>query len=177
MIVYYNPVSLFITGMSYKLNPMQTDPYIETDDPIAENIFLGKDKIINYSVLVRNPEQHIGFIKKKGQVNRGSSITEKFYLIPFENSSQEVIIVQDASKKTVTVSLSESAREWWLTEKDKHDTITFYACELYDLYRPLWVVTLTPDQLLESPVFDYQGKDAFCLFTKKIFESYSHEHP
>lgn len=175
MIVYYDPTSLAITGLSYKLNPAQTYPYIETEDPIAEDLFLGKDKILNYNVLVRNAEQRIGFIKKKGHISRGSSINERFYLVPFENRSAEVKIVQDKSRKTIRVSLTESAREWWSTEKDKHDTIAFYACEPYDLYRPLWLTTLTPDQMLESTVFDYQGKDNFCLFTKKIFESYSHE--
>lgn len=175
MIVYYDPVSFSITCLSYKANPTQTNPFILTDEQIAEDLFLGKDKTLNYTVLVRDAEQHNGFIKKKGHISKGHLIDEKFYLVPFENRSAEVKIIQDASKKTITVNLIDSAKEWWQTEKDKHEVIAFYACEPYDLFRPLWITTLSTDQLLDSVEFEYQGKDAFCLFTKKIFESYSHE--
>ena len=175
MIVYYNQQTLAITGLSYKLNPAQSDPYIITDDPIAEDLFLGKSKTLLYQVLIRDADQHIGFVKKKGHITNGSLINEQFYLIPFKNTSAEVIIVQDTDKKVVTVNLSENAKAWWEQEKGKHKTIVFYACELYDLYKPRWITTCTPDELLNQIEVEYQGSDSFCFFTKMIFESYTHD--
>ena len=50
MIVYYNPENGNILGMSAHLDANRLDPYIETTDPLAMDIFLGKEKLLKYKI-------------------------------------------------------------------------------------------------------------------------------
>lgn len=166
MIVHYNPETFAITGISGR--PYQNNPWIDSDDDIVMKIFEGKEKVLNYIVIVKSKEKNQGFLKKKNTINKLKRIDEKLYLIPKKKiDNAEVTIIHSTLDKSILITLSESA-----IYDINIDNIVIAACVPNDPFQCLWSVAVPKDSSLK---FNYQGTDNICFYTEKIFESYSYE--
>lgn len=177
MIVYYNPDNGSILGMSYKKVEGRVDSYIETNDPIAEKIFLGKEKSLKFHVVVR-PETNEGFIKLRSSVATAEKPI-KFRVIPFEQEIDhaELTIDQYTDKKKIVVSILESSHKWWTTDKEYAlKKINIVACKKNNPYLPIWYIDLSPRDLIDLKYqMNYTGTDDITFYTTPLFDSYKHE--
>lgn len=175
MIVYYNPESFLITGMSPGLNSLLTDPYFETDDPLALDIFLGKEKVLKYIVNV-SPGSKRGIIKLKpvkGVVAEPAS--NRAYKIPKTTNATELKLLQNSLNKTIEIKLFEDSKNWWREDPVYKEKKIYIVATLGDAYKPLWTKTFTPNDFDNEIKFNYQGTDNITFYTPKLFYSYSHE--
>ncbi len=175
MIVYYDPNNGNILGLSHKLVSVRQDSYFETDSPIAEQIFLGKEKAIRYYAVVR-PDG--SYIKQRTQ---SSIVTQsiKSRVIKFDNNLEkaEVTVIQDVTAKTVQVAIIKSSLEWWKSDSQySHKKLNIVACKKNNPYLPIWHHDLDPTDLASGSVdIDYTGTDDLTFYTTKLFDSYKHE--
>jgi hypothetical protein len=176
MIVYYNPENGNILGMSAHLDANRLDPYIETTDPLAMDIFLGKEKLLKYKIIT-GTSANTGFIQPKTSTNINTiSIKDKIYLIGKENNP-EINIVQDIANKSIQISISELSLCWWVQDSNfKHRGIYLAACVGQDPYTILWTKAFSQNDFKDNVLtFQYTGRNQFCFYTNKIFKSYNHE--
>jgi hypothetical protein len=174
MIVYYDPEKFNIVGMSHIVVPARQDPYFETDDPRALNIFLGKDKVSRYEVFFDPNDIKKGGLRVKGSNAVIKPINDRIYRIPNSPTSiPDVVIRQNKTTKSIAITITPSVISQ-LTLENK--TIQLSACKPNDPYHMYWVKYITPDMLSSTVEFDYQGTDDFCFFTEKIFDFYQHEY-
>jgi len=172
MIVHYNPETFTITGICAKLLESVADPYIETEDPIAEQIFLAKEKIYHYRVEVIDQVQHIGKLVKQVQTSSAGNnrlpINSYYYRIPVVSKDTDFTVIQNTKNKTINFSLTDRAFAKWI---GNHSVpLLILACVPDDPYTMLWSLTLTP--LNVGDQITYTGQDNICFYTKKLFESY-----
>jgi hypothetical protein len=175
MIVYYDPASGSITGMSFNIDTSRTSPFIDTDDELAIKIFKGEEKGLHYQVVLKDRTANKGFLKKKVSNRKGKSITERFYLIPKKTANAEFNIVQDVRNKKISITLNEAAFVWWESSPDYKEYINIAACVPNDLYQSLWTTSIKSSELNAPIEISYVGRDDLCFFTERIFESYNHE--
>jgi hypothetical protein len=177
MIVYYNPENGNILGMSGILDTNRTDPYIETDDPLAMDIFLGKEKLLKYKVIV-SASPNKGFIQSKASNNTAVvSIRDRVYLIDKNNEKADIRLAQHSLDKTVEITIEESVYYWWQQDSNlKNKKLYIAACLDQDPYLVLWSKSLSHEDFKDFKIkFDYLGNDQYCFYTNKIFKSYYHE--
>lgn len=175
MIVYYNPETFAITGMSHVLNAQLTDPWFETDDPLALDIFLGKEKILKYVVVIR-PGSNRGVIKLKP--SKGSvlvSASDRVYKIPKTDVAAELKIKQTTADKTIELQLLEDSKNWWANDVTSKEKKLYLVATLGDPYKPLWIKVFSHADFDTNIKFTYQGTDDVTFYTPKLFYSYSHE--
>jgi hypothetical protein len=176
MIVYYNPENGNILGMSAQLDASRLDPYIETTDPLAMDIFLGKEKLLKYKIII-GISANTGFIQLKTSTNTNViSIKDKIYLIGREHNP-EINIVQDTTNKFVQIFISELSLCWWEQDSNfKHRGLYLAACLGQDPYNILWTKAFSQNDFKDRTLtFSYTGRDQFCFYTNKIFKSYNYE--
>lgn len=177
MIVYYNPENGNIVGMSGILDPNRTDPYIETDDQLAMDIFLGKEKLLRYRVIV-GATANAGFIQLKTTNNATTiSIKDRVHLINANKEKSDIVVTQNLLDKTVEITIDEGMFYWWQQDSNfKHKKLYLAACLEQDPYLILWSKSLTHEEFNNQKAkFNYQGNDNFCFYTNKIFKKYHHE--
>lgn len=175
MIVYYHPVDKSIKGMSHCLLPENNFPFFETDDPIAEKIFFGKEKSIRYCVIINGST---GYIKlKDGNVPVDQTVKQRVIQIPKNLNFAELSIFQNTDQKTITVNISESSYKWWSTDSEYSlKKIQLVACKFNDPYTPSWIKVLELKDLeFLTTEFNYTGTDNITFYTTKLFDSYNHE--
>lgn len=178
MIVYYDSETGNIKGMSYKIDPNRTENYFETDDPIAEKIFLGQEKSMRYCAVVRQGETKKGFIKLKSlSAIADQSITKRIIQFSKDINSAELTVVQDCTSKKISVKLLESSHVWWATDNQfSLKKLIIVACRENDPYSPLWHCSFTPEDLKNLVVdVPYTGTDNISFYTTRLFDSYRHE--
>ncbi len=175
MIVYYDPNNGNILGLAYKLVPGREESYFESDSPIAEQIFLGKEKVVRYYAVVRSDGC---YIKQRTQ----SAIVAqsiKSRVIKFDNNLEkaEVTVIQDVATKTVKVTIIKSSLEWWKSDSQySHKKLNIVACKKNNPYLPIWHCDLDPTDLASGSIdIDYTGTDDLTFYTTKLFDSYKHE--
>lgn len=176
MIVYYNQSTFDITGMSYQFDLNRTDPYIETSDPLAEKIFLGKEKSIKHKVVITPGVNGRGVIRPKTSAPALiNNIAEKVYKV-YTTPNAEITFKQDTNNKTMYVEMSTESLDWWKNDPFfGNRRLHIAACKNEDPYKPLWVKSVPHSEFEQNLKFDYTGEDNFTIYTVKIFESYSHE--
>lgn len=166
MIVHYHPETFIITGIAGR--PTQSNPWIESNDDIVMQIFEGKEKVLNYVVVVKSKEKNQGFLKKKNAINKLKKADERLFLIPKKKTDNaDMSLVQNTTEKSVVVTLSES-----VLYDDSINNIVITACVPNDPFQCLWSMAVPKDASLK---FNYQGTDNFCFYTEKLFEKYSYE--
>jgi hypothetical protein len=177
MIVYYDPTSFAITGMSPFIDVNRQGPCFETDDPLALKIFLGQEKALKYVAIVRPGMNSKGVIKLKPLTNASSiPMTDIVYKIPKTDIFSELNILQNTSKKTISLMLLNDSLEWWKEDPTyKLHPIHLTACTNEDPYKPLWNRSIKASEFDLNSVFNYQGTDEFVLYTVRLFDSYNHE--
>jgi hypothetical protein len=177
MIVYYNPENGSIVGMSGILDVNRIDPYIETGDQLAMDIFLGKEKLLRYRVIV-GAAPNTGFIQLKTTSKPTAiSIKDRVHLINESKENSDIVVTQNTLDKTVQITIEESMFYWWQQDGNiKHKKIYLAACLDQDPYSVLWSKALSPkDFNNQTTKFDYLGSNQYCFYTNKIFKNYHHE--
>jgi hypothetical protein len=178
VIVYYDPATGFITGLSYKLIESRHESYIETDDPIAELIFLGKEKISKYKAVLRNKETKKGvLIFKDSNGKKINPINNRVHRITGNNKSAEICLLHNKEEKTFLLTIEPSSLSWW-KEDSYYNKKTIYLVAAFnnDPSIPLWTKVISVNDLVDCKIsFKYSGTDNFSLFTDKFFETYSYE--
>lgn len=176
MIVYYNPENGSILGMSAQIDTNRIEPYIETDDPLAMDIFLGKEKSLKYKIIT-GTTANTGFIQPKSVTSTNVvSIKDRIYLID-KDTDPEINIVQNVINKIVDISISELSLCWWEQDSNfKHRGLYLAACIGQDPYAILWTKAFSQSDFKDRKLsFSYTGGNQFCFYTNKIFKSYNHE--
>ncbi len=175
MIVYYDPETFEIRGLSRQKDLQIKFPCFETDDPIAEKIFLGQEKILKYAVVVR-PGSNRGVIKLR--LNKNSTvipISDRIYKVPKDNQPAEIIIKQCKDNKTIEVRTVSDSMNWWKEDPlYSNKQLMLIACLGNNPYKPLWIKSFSNNELESSVSFSYQGRDDFTIYTPKLFYTYSH---
>ncbi len=174
MRVYYNPINFNITGLSY-YPANSNDPFFDTEDPIAEQIFLGKVKNTRYKIAIS--ENGSPQIKARQSVLLTAiPPDQRICCIDKETSPADLHITQQLNSKLITVSLTEWAFKLWETEELVNRKVYLIACRNKDPYSPLWAKMITRDEISSlSFSMSYEGSDNITFFTPKLFNSYSHE--
>ena len=178
MIVYYNPTDGNILGLSYKRIPNKTDSHFETDDPIAEKIFLGQEKAIKYVAVIRPGAGQEGFIKlRQPSATAIQTIRDRVIKFLKDIDYAELTIVQDCNSKVVSVKMLESSHKWWATDSYYSlKKLVIVACKENDPYAPLWHCEFSPEDLINlSADITYTGTDNISFYTTRLFDSYKHE--
>lgn len=175
MIVYYNSDTFAITGISGKLDSNRKESYFETEDPLAEQIFLGKEKVLKYIV-----EPHLGTTKGVIKLKPSKDaalfrVSDKVYKIPKNQNSAEIVLKQNKENKIVYILLQENSKNWWSNDPIYKLRKLYIVATLHDPYKPLWIKTFSVDDFNNDVKFNYQGTDNLTFYTPKIFSSYSHE--
>lgn len=173
MIVYYNPTTFEIKGMSYKIEPNRADSFFETDDPLAKKIFLGQEKIMKY-IAVIIPGGRRGVIKPKpSKTSVVVTVNDRLYKIPQHANNAEVIVNQNKQTKTIKLTILEDSKKWWTTDPSVSSKKLYLVACLGNPYKPLWTKTFEPDTVNE--IINYRGTDEFVLYTPNPFYTYLHE--
>lgn len=175
--VYYDPETKIIKMIS-PVKEMSEWPFIKVEDHEAEPVLTRKVKLLDARVEIENVDSEIGRIKiyQRG-IRQWKSIDDWLYLIPtLITSDDEVIIVQNIKEKTVTISITEAAKNWWKENRflDKKETV-FAACLGPDPHHSLWSIKIPSEKLLDPLVIPYTGSDNLRFFTHRYFEAYRHE--
>ena len=177
MIVYYDPTSFAITGMSPSIDVNRQGPCFETDDPLALKIFLGQEKALKYVAIVRPGMNSKGVIKLKPAKHSSTvPLTDIVHKIPKTDTFAELNILQNTSDKTLSITMLNESLEWWQTDpKYSSHSMHLTACANEDPYKPLWTRSIKASEFDLNSVFNYQGTDEFVLYTVRLFDSYNHE--
>lgn len=176
MIVYYNPEDGSILGMSYVLDQNRNDSYFITDDPIAEKIFLGKEKSIRYHAVVKAGAGRQGFIKLKDSFSNAYTIKTRVVEILAGNDITDLSVIQDKSTKTVRVEIHPAVMAWWRSDPFySKKKCVIVACKPKDPYVPYWSKLLSCTDDADEFVINYTGTDDVTFYTTKLFDSCQHE--
>ena len=176
MIIYYDPETNNMLGMSYVVDQNRGQSYFETDDPIAEKIFLGQEKISKYCIKV-SP----GAVKNGQLVLRSSSVNAadakgKITEIKQGTGLSEAIIIQDISTKTVSIKIAEEALAWWQSDPYySKKSFSLVACKKGDPYIPYWYKTISHTDDVSNLIVNYTCSDDITFYAPAIFGSYHYE--
>lgn len=172
MIVYYDPLKFSILGMSGTKDPNRPEPFFETNDERALDIFLGKDKISKYEVLLDPHNDKKGFLKLKHSNTSAKSIDDRIYLIPQTVETRpDVQIIQDKANKSITIRFSDSAK---IQLDGINSVIGLSASWDVDPYQMMWVKYIPVSSVADDITFNYQGIDNFRLFTDRLHNFFYH---
>jgi hypothetical protein len=176
MIVYYDPENGSILGMSHVLDQNRSDSYFVTDDPIAEKIFLGKEKSVKYYAGVIAGSDRQGFIKPKSSSLNEYNIKTRVIEIPIGNDCADLSIIQNTVKKTIEIKVRPNVMSWWKSDPFySTKKCVIVACKIKDPYIPYWSKTLSCFDEEQEFMIDYTGVDDITFYTTKLFDSYQHE--
>jgi hypothetical protein len=199
--VYYQSQGGDISMISPTIDPTSSDPYIVVSDAAADQFLSGDLLIHDYYVLPDKILEGGGTFKKKYRptINQPRvAVSSKIYSIPLCTEPMDFAIVQDCVTKTIKVSLSKQAAHWWKENNFfNQSTVYIIACMPNDPHLVLWDWIIPSDKLKETPIIrSYatawgsattneisdplmvvasDASDQIRFYTRKIFESYSHE--
>jgi hypothetical protein len=147
--------------------------YIIISPEETENFHSGKWAMNEYRVVLDNPYTHIGrLVNLANDLEIYSKKENRIYQIPIGSGCADLTIRQN--NKTCTAILSPLAKQYW---QGNLDYIVLAACVNNDPEWPAWVWNLSMIELIKNDVIiEYQGNANFTFFTKKILNSYLHEH-
>jgi hypothetical protein len=96
----------------------------------------------------------------------------KIYAVPYTKEQADFSIIQNLSNKTCIASLKGTSRSIQIN----HKYIVLAACVPGDPHWPYWVWNIKYSDIIDNDVkISYVGVDDIRFYTKKIFNSYSHE--
>lgn len=169
MIIYYTETGE-IYSISHMTNSEITYPYIETDDPVASEMFNGTTQIINYRVIEG------ALVLDKQLLPVPPEVVENYiYQIPTEagEGPVDLHIVQVIAAKNVSIVVSQSAIDQYRAKNIANIILT--ACPPNDPYSPLWSTTIPITDTVVVHNVDYSGTDDIRFYTEKVLNHYYHE--
>jgi hypothetical protein len=100
-----------------------------------------------------------------------TSIDDVIYAVPTDTPNADFIILQNSLNKTCTARLSQ------MQQPNKNiENLVLAACVPGDPHLPLWVWTMKYRDLIDNDVkISYTGTDNIQFYTKRNFDTYSHE--
>jgi hypothetical protein len=176
MIVYYDVESGEITGFSRILVEGRNESYAYLNDPVAEKIFNGEEKVSKYRVVLKNPVEKIGsLVVKKKTSNEFELIDSRLHLIKKDIDQPQVLLEHNLSNNTITLKISDELINWWKEDVYFNKKRIFIAaCKLNDPYVPLWIRSFSFEDI-ENNLNSFQCLNRrFSLYTNKFFSSYSY---
>jgi len=176
--IYYRPNG-DISAFSPVPDPASKDPYIEVEDSEAEGFFNGTKLHFVYKV-IPDPDMPVrGWVEPKYQLVSKDTwipVTDRIYAVPKNTADAAFVIQQDCKNKKILVKLTPRASAWWKDNQYfKLPSLFLVACRTHDPHLFLWTHHLPPTELENVYEFDYSGEDQIVFYTRKIFNSYSHE--
>jgi hypothetical protein len=105
------------------------------------------------------------------------TVDDWMYLIPTKPGEKvEFKIDQYIDTKTIVITLSDYAKEWWADNNFfQKKEILISACNGTDPHHILWWRPIVCEDLLEGVFIDYKGSDNIRFYTHRFFEYYYHE--
>lgn len=172
--VYYNRDTGHITGISPVIDISSEDLYIEIDDALGEQFLSGTKHPHQYLVTYRG-ELRAKF-ETSTQLNH-VSVQDRIHVIPITHKAGDFVLKQSITNKTVQITLAPDARDWWKNNRYFGQQYYFIvACCPGDPHLVLWSWYFETEKLSRNSItYQYQGTDNIQFYTRKIFESYSHE--
>jgi len=176
--IYYRPNG-DISALCPVIDTSSTDPYIEVDDADAEGFFDGTKLQFVYKV-IPDPDMPVrGWIEPKYQLVSEDTwipVTDRIYAVPKNTADATFVIQQDCKNKKILVQLTPRACAWWKhNQYFKLPSLFLVACRPHDPHLFLWTHHVPSTELENVYEFDYSGEDQIVFYTRKIFNSYSHE--
>jgi hypothetical protein len=152
-----------------------TDKRIETDElsyiPISNEhtqMFL-TGSVGTHEYRVVHSDKRL--IEYKEIITIRNRVDDRIFGIPKNQNQADCVVVQNIKDKTCLVSLSNIAK--LITDING---ITLVACLPGNPYAPLWIWNIKFSDLLDNDVkINYTGTDSFTFYTKRYFNTYSHE--
>lgn len=176
MIVYYNPSNGTILGIGYFIDPARDQNYFETNDPLAEQMFLGQEKVIKYYAVIKHGPVKEGFLKLKSSNNSDINNIKNRIIEIKQINSAELTVSQDVTNKTVTISIQPAALAWWeLDQFYSNKECIIVACAANNPYVPYWSKSFRYTDLKNEVIIPYTCTDEITFYTTKLFDSYRHE--
>jgi hypothetical protein len=192
--IYYTNNNGDISMISPVLDSTTSDPYITVSDAEGDQFMTGE--LLQHDYFI---DLDLKTIKKKYRptFNQPRMLSSnKIYSVPLCAHPEDFSIVQNVKNKTIQVSLGAPTARWW-KENDFFNQPNIYliACVPNDPHLVLWDWIIPSNQLSETPVvrsyanpwgtmpdkhdpmtvFESDSPDQIRFYTRKIFESYSHE--
>ena len=171
--IHYHSDTGRITSISPMVDTSSADPFIEVDDQLGNEFLSGTKHPHQYLVTYRG-ELRAKF-ETSTQLNH-VPVQERIHAIP-KLSNGDFMLKQNTVGKTVEINLNSAARDWWKSNKYFGQTHYFVvACCPTDPHLVLWSWMFETSRLAAGSItYQYQGTDNIQFYTRKIFESYSHE--
>lgn len=155
------------------------DPYIEITDEDAEGFLDGTKLQFEYKVIPDPDIANQGWVERKFQAVAEDvwvPVTDRIYEVPIRLEDTAFVIQQDCKHKKIVVKLNTRATAWWNDNQYfKLSSIFLVACRPHDPHLFLWTHHVPSDALGKGYEFEYSGEDQITFYTRKIFNSYSHE--
>lgn len=170
MIVYYNNETFDITGLSMSIVNGRDEPFFECYDPVAKDIFEGKEKVSKYKVSIDKKTNRSSLILRGAIVERKHIDNLISRILKSKQETPSLTFEQNINKKTLTLIITELGKgelEYFDT-----DTITFAACKINDPYKLLWSNRIKLDR--DKIEIKYNSIDNFDLYVYNPIGSYEH---
>ena len=146
--------------------------YIELSFEDTEMFCSGSKSLAQFIVMPDYPDSLTGkLVDPRNFENTWTSINDIIYAVPSNKPGAEFVIVQNSLDKTCTARLSKMQ----LPNKNI-ENLVLAACVPGDPHLPLWVWTMKYRDLVDNDVkISYTGTDNIQFYTKRNFDTYSHE--
>lgn len=168
--IYFKDTGIIERTASVPLSNTEVD-HLEVTPEQMELFLSGKVSLSTYRV-VEDRQGICKLIPVKELDHVEVSIKTTAWPIPFGLGESDFTIIQEVSSKACTVTLAGLSRAMQIN----HAYIVLAACLPGDPHWPYWVWNIKYSDLLDNHVkINYTGPDRFQFYTKKIFNSYSHE--
>ena len=141
--------------------------YIIISSEQTELFLTGTIRMADYKV-----SQETGKLVSYKEISATREVVDDIiFSIPKDNLTADFIIKQDTQNKTCTASLGSNGKLI-----DGIVGITVAACRPNAPYSPLWIWDIKFSDLLDNDVkINYTGTNTIMFYTKKNFNTYSHE--
>jgi len=151
--------------------------YIIISPEETENFLSGNWLLSSYFVILDSPLAYSGKlvdIRKFREKNNG--VENKIYSIPKNDNTTNIKIYQDKTKKQCTIRIDDWTKQR-INAGINNNFMVITACVIGDPHLPYFVWNLNLSDLVDKDVnITYTGTDNFEFFTKKLFDTYSHEY-
>lgn len=146
--------------------------YIVLTSDEAEMFCSGRKSLMDFKVVTDFPGSTSGKLISRQELDKSwATVDDVVFRIPVNCAPADFTITQDTTNKCCTARLT-----------NPHNIINIKyivvaACLQGDPHLPVWVWSIKFSDLLDTDVkIDYQGTDDLTFYTKRFFNTYSHEH-
>jgi len=146
--------------------------YIELSPEETEMFCSGRKSLSHFIVVPDYPGSLTGkLVDPRDLEQTWTSIDDIIFAIPKNKTGAVFTITQDSVNKTCTAKISQRQ----ITNRNV-EHLVLAACVPGDPHLPLWIWTISHSELIDNDVkINYIGTDNIEFYTKRNFDTYSHE--